>query len=83
MTANDPDSVPPADPADGLPPQANNQTANLRRLPMVDFLAFASENAKLAKAIVSEALPEDRTRFEVYLKKRPLGLGLITGVCIA
>ena len=57
---------------------ADNPLPRLRQLPEVDFLAFG--NDKLADAIIAEALPEDRDRFRAYLGKRPLGLGLITGV---
>ncbi len=53
---------------------------SLRPLPVSNFLDFG--NDKLADAIVDEALPKDRVRFRGYLSKRPLGLGLITGVSI-
>lgn len=50
-----------------------------RPLPCVNFLDFRDKAR--AQAIVNEALPDDRNRFRAYLSKRPLGLGIITGVC--
>jgi hypothetical protein len=52
--------------------------AKLRRLPVVNFLAF--DDKQYADAIVEEALPVDRNRFRRYLSDRPLGIGIIIAV---
>ena len=49
--------------------------SQVRPLPVENFLDI---DAKLADAIVEEALPGDRDRFRRYLSNRPLGLGIIT-----
>lgn len=49
--------------------------SRIRPLPSVDLLNTGDEI--LTRAIVAEALPADRGRFQVYLKNRPLGLALI------
>ncbi|KAJ4328076.1 hypothetical protein N0V84_001444 [Fusarium piperis] len=48
----------------------------LRALPSTNFLDF--EDEAYADAIVTEALPQDRSRFRGYLSNRPFGLGMIT-----
>ncbi|KAM0553141.1 hypothetical protein ACHAPJ_007428 [Fusarium lateritium] len=49
-----------------------------RQLPTVSFLDIG--NQAYANAIVNEALPQDRARFRRYLRNRPLGISIITGV---
>ncbi|KAM3460581.1 hypothetical protein NHJ6243_005752 [Beauveria neobassiana] len=46
-----------------------------RSLPVVNFLDLG--NPALVKAIVEEALPEDRARWTNYLQRRLLGFGII------
>ncbi|KAM0436628.1 hypothetical protein ACHAPT_002336 [Fusarium lateritium] len=46
-----------------------------RSLPVVNLLG-TDENR--IKALMQEALPDDRARFQAYLSERPLGLGIIT-----
>lgn len=52
--------------------------SRIRLLPTVDLLNTGDEI--LTRAIVAEALPADRGRFQAYLKNRPLGLALIEAV---
>ncbi|KAH6981194.1 AAA domain-containing protein [Ilyonectria sp. MPI-CAGE-AT-0026] len=47
-----------------------------RSLPMTNFLETNDE--RYIEALMMEALPSDRARFQKYLSKRPLGLGIIT-----
>ncbi|KAM0669770.1 hypothetical protein ACQRIU_000165 [Beauveria bassiana] len=57
--------------------QMKGSGANVpRSLPVVNFLEFG--NQALARAIVQEALPEDRARWANYLQRRLLGFGIIS-----
>ncbi|KAK0717372.1 P-loop containing nucleoside triphosphate hydrolase protein [Lasiosphaeria miniovina] len=50
-------------------------TSRVRALPVVSFLSIDVDRID---ALLEEALPLDRTRFNQYLSKRVLGLGIIT-----
>ncbi|KAH7316633.1 P-loop containing nucleoside triphosphate hydrolase protein [Stachybotrys elegans] len=48
----------------------------IRPLPFVNLLDI--EDSVYADAIIDEALPKDRSRFQSYLSCRPLGIGIVT-----
>lgn len=49
-------------------------------LPTVDFLAI--NDIAYRSALLDSLLPQDRQRFECYLEKRPLGVGMISAVSL-
>lgn len=62
-----------------VPPRGSTSNqSQIRWLPGQNFLDL--NDANLVRAILAEALSQDRERFGRYLSARPLGLGLITGV---
>jgi hypothetical protein len=45
-----------------------------RSLPVINLLGTDKDRIK---ALMQEALPQDRVRFQTYLSERPIGLGII------
>lgn len=62
---------------EGLSLESSSRAA--RSLPIVNLLGTDQDRIK---ALMQEALPQDRARFQTYLSERPLGLGVITAVSI-
>ncbi|KAJ4199794.1 hypothetical protein NW759_016004 [Fusarium solani] len=58
---------------EGLSLESSSSLA--RSLPIVNLLGTDQDRIK---ALMQEALPQDRARFQTYLSERPLGLGVIT-----
>jgi hypothetical protein len=54
---------------------------NSKRRPLPTIDLFDIDDQTYANAILEMALPKDRARFRSYLSNRPLGIGIITGVC--